>query len=177
MVPYNNDFLFIFSIMNVNLKTKIILFLYINEISGRVPMHIFHYIVITYVYSGTMIITVENDTVTLNAGDVIIFDKHVPHSVAPTSANDLGVNIVLNENYFSKKFINHLPNDQLISKFMIELMNSQTNHNHYLLFYTKKDHLITNCIQNILCEHFEPAVCSDDLIDNFIMVLNYSFSS
>ena len=128
-------------------------------------MHIFHYIVITYVYSGTMIITVENDTVTLNAGDVIIFDKHVPHSVAPTSANDLGVNIVLNENYFSKKFINHLPNDQLISKFMIELMNSQTNHNHYLLFYTKKDHLITNCIQNILCEHFEPAVCSDDLID------------
>lgn len=50
-----------------------------------------------------MIITVENDTVTLNAGDVIIFDKHVPHSVAPTSANDLGVNIVLNENYFSKK--------------------------------------------------------------------------
>ena len=80
-------------------------------------------------------------------------------------------NIVLNENYFSKKFINHLPNDQLISKFMIELMNSQTNHNHYLLFYTKKDHLITNCIQNILCEHFEPAVCSDDLIDNFIMVL------
>ena len=170
MVPYNNDFLFIFHHEREFENKNHIISLHQRN-SGRVPMHIFHYIVITYVYSGTMIITVENDTVTLNAGDVIIFDKHVPHSVAPTSANDLGVNIVLNENYFSKKFINHLPNDQLISKFMIELMNSQTNHNHYLLFYTKKDHLITNCIQNILCEHFEPAVCSDDLIDNFIMDL------
>ena len=46
--------------------------------SGRVPMHIFHYIVITYVYSGTMIITVENDTVTLNAGDVIILISMSP---------------------------------------------------------------------------------------------------
>ena len=54
---------------------------------------------------------------------------------------------------------------------MIELMNNQTNHNHYLLFHTKKDHLVTNCIQNILCEHFDSTICSEDLIDNYIMIL------
>ena len=93
----------LFFIMNVNLKTKIILFLYINEIVDEYQC-IFSLYRYYLCYSGTMIITVENDTVTLNAGDVIIFDKHVPHSVAPTSANDLGVNIVLNENYFSKNY-------------------------------------------------------------------------
>lgn len=170
MVPYNDDFLFVFN-HDREFENKNHLVSLHQRSSGRIPMHIFHYIVITYVYSGQMIITVENDTVTLNAGDVIIFDKHVCHSVAPTSSNDLGINIILSETYFSKKFINHLPNDQLISKFMIELMNNQTNHNHYLLFYTKKDHLVKNCIQNILCEHFEPAICSSDLIDNYIMIL------
>ena len=98
-------------------------------------------------------------------------DKHVPHSVYPTSENDLGINIILNENYFPKKFINHLPHDQLTSQFMIELMNNQRTHNHYLHFYTKKDYLVHNCIQNILCEHFDPHMCSDDIIDNYIMIL------
>ena len=50
--------------------------------SGCVPMHIFHYIVMTYVYSGTLIMRVEYETITLHQGDIIILDKHVPHSVA-----------------------------------------------------------------------------------------------
>lgn len=170
MFPYNDDFLFVFNHDREFENKNHIISLH-PRTSGKVPMHIFHYIVITYVYQGSMTITVENDTVNLNAGDVIIFDKHVPHSVAKTSENDLGVNIILSETYFSKKFINHLPNDQLISKFMIELMNTQTNHNHYLLFHTKQDHLVENCIQNILCEHFDQTICSDDLIDNYIMIL------
>ena len=54
---------------------------------------------------------------------------------------------------------------------MIELMNHQNTHNHYLLFYTKQDQLIHNCIQNILCEHFDPMTSSDEIIDNYIMIL------
>ena len=73
MVPYNNDFLFIFHHEREFENKNHIISLHQRN-SGRVPMHIFHYIVITYVYSGTMIITVENDTVTLNAGDVNIFE-------------------------------------------------------------------------------------------------------
>ncbi|MFV0395845.1 MAG: AraC family transcriptional regulator [Coprobacillaceae bacterium] len=169
-VPFNGDNLFVFNTdREFNNRNHIISLHQKNN--SRVPMHIFHYIVITYVYQGTLSITVENELIHLNAGDIIIFDKHVPHSVAPTSRNDLGVNIILSESYFRKRFINHLPNEQLISKFMLELMNNQHTHNHYLLFSTNKDRLVHNCVQNILCEHFDPAICSDDLIDNFIMIL------
>lgn len=54
---------------------------------------------------------------------------------------------------------------------MTELISSQRTHNHYLHFYTKKDYLVHNCIQNILCEHFDPHMCSDDIINNYIMIL------
>ena len=139
--------------------------------SGRVPMHIFHYIVMTYVYEGSLQVRVEEQNVTLHEGDIMILDKHVPHSVEATSEHDLGINIILHEHYFSNKFVNQLPNDQLITRFMRELMNHQHTHNHYLLFYTKKDALLKNCIQNMLCEHFDPMTCSDDIIDNYIMIL------
>lgn len=170
IVPYNGDVMFIFHHEREFANRNHIISLH-QRASGRVPMHIFHYIVMTYVYTGTFEITVENETVTLHAGDIIILDKHVPHSVAPTSEDDLGINIILHENYFSHSFINKLPPNQLISQFMIELMNHQHTHNHYLLFYTHKDHLIHNCIQNILCEYFNPQISSDDIIDNYIMIL------
>lgn len=169
-VPYNDDTLFVFNADREFKNNNHIISLHQRN-SGRVPMHIFHYIVITYVYQGSLTITIDNEQILLKEGDTIIFDKHVPHSVSPTSENDLAINIILHEKYFSQKFINHLPNDQLISHFMLELMNRQKSHNHYLLFYTKKDHLVKNCIQNILCEYFEPTICSNDLIDNFIMIL------
>ena len=170
IVPYESDIMFIFNHEREFQNQNHIISLH-QRCSGRVPMHIFHYIVLTYVYSGNLIITVENQTISLNQGDIIIFDKHVPHSVAPTEENDLGINIILHENFFSHRFINNLPKDQLITQFMIELMNHQHTHNHYLLFHTHKDHLIHNCVQNILCEHFDPIESSDELIDNFIMIL------
>lgn len=169
-VPFGDETLFIFH-PDREFKERNHIISFHQRNSGVVPMHIFHYIVMTYVYQGTLTVTVENETFKLNEGDIIIFDKHVPHSVAKTSEHDLGINIILHENYFKKKFINQLPDDQLISQFMIGLMNNQKTHNNYLVFFTHKDDLVHNSIQNILCEHLDPSVCSDDLIDNFIMIL------
>ncbi|MGG5340950.1 AraC family transcriptional regulator [Enterococcus sp. AZ192] len=169
-VPFNNEQMFVFD-TNREFKNRNHIVSIHEKNNGRIPMHIFHYIVMTYVYSGSFTLTVENQTVVLKAGDIIILDKHVPHSVAATGENDVGINIILNENFFSNKFINTLPRDQLITTFMTELMNHRNTHNHYLLYYTKDDPLLRNCIQNILCEFFEPRICSDDIIDNYIMIL------
>jgi AraC-like DNA-binding protein/quercetin dioxygenase-like cupin family protein len=139
--------------------------------SGKIPLHIYNYVVLTYVYSGTFHLTVETEKITLNAGDIIILDKNIPHAVEATGENDLGINIILHYHFFQNRFINKLPANQPITKFIVEFMNNQNRHNHYLLFQTSEDHLIHNSIQNILCEYFEPYICSDDIIDNYIMIL------
>ena len=170
VVPYNKEYMFIFSHERDFQNKNHIISLHKRN-SGYVPMHIFHYIVLTYVYSGTFVMTVEDQTITLFEGDIIILDRHVPHSVAPTSNNDLAINIILGDHYFSSRFINKLSNDQLISQFMNELMNHKHSHIHYLFFHTHKDFMLKNCIQSILCEYFDPKVSSDDIIDNYIMIL------
>jgi Response regulator containing CheY-like receiver domain and AraC-type DNA-binding domain len=169
-IPFNDTVLFVFNHdRQFHGKNHIVSIHKRN--SCKIPMHIYQYIGITYVYSGTLSIIVEDEEIVLNKGDLIIIDKHVPHNTKRTSENDLAINIILSETYFSKKFINHLPNDKLISQFMFELMNNKNNHNHYLLFFTQEDQLTHQCIQNILCEHLDPTICSEDLIDNFIMIL------
>lgn len=167
---YNEDVLYVFN-NNREFKGNNHIIAFHQRNSGKVPMHIYHYTVITYVYSGTLLITVEDKLIELSKGDLIIIDKHVPHSVEKTGPDDLGINIILKETYFSKKFINYLPNDQRLYQFLMELMNESQEHNHYLIFNTQDDELTLNCIQNILCEHLSPFVCSNDLIDNFIMIL------
>lgn len=169
-VPHKNGHLFLFNDDRDFLGREHIVSLHKRN-AAFTPMHIFNYIVITYVYSGTLTIDVDGDTVNIDEGDIIIFDRHVPHSVKETSAADLGINIVLGENYFSKRFFNHLPNNHRKSKFMHELMNNQNSHSHYLVFKTQNDELTRECIENILCEHFEKSMCSGELIDNFIMIL------
>ena len=170
MVPYNKDVMFVFHHEREFLNKNRIISLHRRE-NGFTPMHIFHHILITYVYSGTLIMTVEKEKITLNKGDIIVLDRHVPHSVERTSANDLGINIILNDDYFAKKFINRLPSNKLMSQFIIELMNSKRPHTHYLVFNTQDNIHIHNCIQNILCEYFEYDFSSDDIIDNYIMIL------
>lgn len=170
IVPYKDGFLYIFNHDREFEGHEHIISLHPRN-APITPMHIFHFIVITYVYSGTLTINVESDTIKLKQGDLIIFDKHVPHSVEATSENDLGINIILGENYFSKRFINHLPSDHLKTKFMYEMMNNQNSHIHYLVCRSGDDELTRDCIDNILCEHFDPGVCSDELIDNFIMIM------
>lgn len=170
VVPYKKDMMFIFHHEREFQNRNHIIALHQKK-SGKVPMHIYHYIVLTYVYSGTLHISVEDQTIHLSAGDMIILDKHVPHSVEATGDNDLGINIILNDFYFSNKFFNKLASDQLITEFMNELMNHKHTHIHYLLFHTHDDFLLRNCIQNILCEYFDPKISSDDIIDNYIMII------
>lgn len=170
MVPYNGDIMFVFHREREFMNKNHIISLHKRN-NGRTPMHIFHYVLITYVYSDSLTMYIEQEKITLKQGDTIILDRHVPHAVEKTGPNDLAINIILNDHYFSKKFINRLPSDTLMSRFIIELMNSEKTHTHYLAFHTADDKKIHTTIQNILCEYFDYQNTSDDIIDNYIMIL------
>lgn len=137
----------------------------------KIPLHIFHYIKINYVFSGSVTFLIDDHQITLHKGDLIIIDKHVPHGILETTEKDLLINIILNEDFFTNKFINRLPDASVLSKFIKQLLGRMSSHNHYLVCYTKEDFMIHQCAANILCEHLDPQICSEELIDNYIISL------
>lgn len=132
--------------------------------NGTVPFHIYHYIVMTYCYDGEMTIRVDGDVIDLKKGDLIIFDRHVPHSVGKCSISDLGINIILSDTYFRLRHINRITKKRALEQFMIELMSRQKAHTHYFVIHTHEDELTKSCINHILCENFDPKTGSDDIL-------------
>jgi YesN/AraC family two-component response regulator len=166
-IPYKNEKLFIFNDQRPFGSSNHLIQLHRRNMS-KVPYHTYHFIVLTYVYEGTITMLIEGKTITLNRGDLIILDKFVPHSVKPTSKNDLGINIILDNNFFDNTVIKTNENSSLPS-FMIELMSHQNKHDHFLLFSTEQLPIIRNSIQSILCEAFDKSTFSNEIIDNYIM--------
>ena len=96
MVPYYGDVMFVFHRERQFMNKNHIISLHKRN-NGKTPMHIFHYVLITYVYSGSLTMNIEQEKITLKKGDIIILDRHVPHSVEKTGSNDLAINIILDD--------------------------------------------------------------------------------
>lgn len=170
VASYNNDLLFIFNNVREFHNRNHLIGIH-QRMNGAVPMHIYHYVVMTYVYSGTFHMTIEDKHIALHAGDLVIFDRNVPHGVAMTGVNDLGINIILNDSYFTHSFTNVLPPTHILTKFFNELMTRGQSHTHYLIYTPGEDQTIRNTIDNILCEYLDSKALSDQIIDNYIMIL------
>lgn len=167
---FNGDILFIFDHARDFRKRNHIIELH-PRCSGMVPQHIYHYIVMTYCYSGEMTFKIDDKIIVLKQGDMIIFDRHVPHSVKPTGPNDLGLNIILSDEYFLKKTLHTRSESSLIDSFFRELMHQPKTHVHYLILHTQGDFLFESCMDQILCEYADPKTGSEDIIDSLIQIV------
>mgnify|MGYP004445368487 FL=1 len=114
---------------------------------------------------------IDDKIIVLKQGDMIIFDRHVPHSVKPTGPNDLGLNIILSDEYFLKKTLHTRSESSLIDSFFRELMHQPKTHVHYLILHTQGDFLFESCIDQILCEYADPKTGSEDIIDSLIQIV------
>ena len=168
-VPYKNEQLFIFNDDRPFDNDNHLIQLHRRNMS-KVPYHTYHFIVLTYVYSGMITMLVEGQKILLRKGDLIILDKYVPHAVLPTFKNDLGINIILDNNFFENTIIKS-DKDNSLPNFMIELMSHQYAHNHFLFFSTNDLPIIRNSIQNILCEDLDRKKFTSTVIDNYIMII------
>lgn len=170
-VPYHNELLFIFDNDRnfANRYHKIALH---QRSNGIVPYHVYQYIVLTYCYSGEIHMEIDGSPLTLHEGDLIIFDRHVPHKVYETGPKDLGINMILSDHYFSRRYINRVRGDKFYAKFMAELMDPTTDkHDHFFVISLENDALSKECVDNILCETIEKQTGSSDIIDSFLMIL------
>jgi AraC-like DNA-binding protein/quercetin dioxygenase-like cupin family protein len=169
-VPYEGDIVFLFSHDRpFNDQNHRIELHYRNN--AKVPMHIYHYIVCTYCYMGKMVMKVGNEIITLYEGDLIVLDRHVPHSVEHCSENDLGINIILSDSFFANAYHHKIPKEGMVASFMLELMSQQKSHVHYLVVHAKEDDLVQGCIDQMLCEWLDPMLGSDQIIDSLIMIM------
>lgn len=136
-----------------------------------IPEHIHTVIEFVYVYSGTCTQIINGRKVVMKQGDICMLDTDVPHSIDYIDQDDIIITIEMRKEYLTQGFLMRLGDNGIINRFLVNALSSNAAHDQYLLFEKREDNQIHAIIQNILCEYYEPGICSERIIDACMVLL------
>lgn len=136
-----------------------------------IPKHIHSVIELNYIYKGKMTQIINGKEVTLHEGDVCILDLNTTHEILPLSENDIVITIDMRKKYFTASFLTRLSTQGLVSRFLVDALLESQNKQQYLIFYSHPDINIQPVIQQLLCEYYDSKICSDEVMDAYMIIL------
>ncbi len=137
----------------------------------HIPEHIHTVIEFLYVYSGRCTQIINGKKVVMTQGDICMLDTDVPHSVEFLGKDDIIITIEMQKEYLTQGLLSRLGDNELINRFLINSLSQNASHNQFLLFKKENENPIHSIIRHILCEYYDPGLCSDKIIDAYIILL------
>lgn len=138
---------------------------------SRVPLHRHDCIEMNYVYRGHCTSLINGHTVEMQQGDVSILDSGVVHTVLPTGENDILLNCLMDQRYFTAGFIERIAASGPIPRFLSNALIENRDHDHYLLFHTADSPLFCDLMEGVFCEYLDPGPCSDGAISSYMSLI------
>ncbi len=136
------------------------------------PKHNHDYVEVFYVCSGSITHHLDKQVLYLNEGSLLFLNKAINHSIENTGENDLGINILLSDDFISQ-LLPKLSKQSIITQF---LMRSLSKHpTPEFLHYWVGDNipmqgLLSNLVYSLSGNHhINPTI----IPDNFALLLNY----
>ncbi len=138
---------------------------------SMIPFHIHDYIEMNYVYSGTCIAVVQDRKIMLKQGDICIMDTNVPHTIYDVEENDIVINFLMKKNYFTASMLSRLSSNSIISDFLLEAISHDQKHQRFILFHCQKSLKLTDLVESLLCEYYDPSFCTTDVIEAYMVLI------
>ena len=137
----------------------------------RIPEHVHAVIEFLYVYSGKCVQFINGRRIQVQQGDICLLDTNVPHSIEPLDADDIVITIDMRKEYLVQGFLQRLGNNGIISSFLLNALSANAAHEQCLIFSSRNEQTIHPIIQNILREYYDNQLCSDKIIDAYMVLL------
>lgn len=136
------------------------------------PEHKHNYLEMMIVLSGSILHTIAGEDLTLSRGDILILNKHVSHSIKKADTSDIGVNVIISDN-----FIESLAADlsETVFSELIRQNSISSGSGIYLCFSSNGNSQIDNIIENLLFELTE--YTADDRILRYTTALLFEYLS
>lgn len=136
------------------------------------PAHGHNYVEMTYVCSGEMTHVIKHREVHMRAGDVLLLNRHTPHSVRKTGEEDIAINIIMATECFHS-FASVLPASSPLASFMAENIRSN-GEAEYMLFSTDGVQPLENLFENICYAMVGNDIVSTDTVKATVgLILRY----
>lgn len=159
----------IFDIANKPIDDQLVISL--NRPAAKVPLHVHPYIELVYVYQGNCTIRIEEQSIRLAQGGIVIINKHTPHTVLEPGDNDIVIDIKFRRDFLSAAFLNRLTGKSIISEFLIQSLIDKRRTSPYLHFPLEGVGKTSQIMEQLLCEYFDRGICSHDIIHSYLVIL------
>lgn len=136
-----------------------------------ITTHRHNYLEMVYVYSGTLTQTINNQSITMNAGEICILDTKAKHSIKALNSQDLAINFILTPEFFDGVFMTLLSDQNYVSNFIINSIYNRHKFNSFIVFHTSENKTIQNIMYNLLTEYYLPEMGSTAAINGYFLLL------
>lgn len=135
-----------------------------NSRFAPVPEHIHSYIELNYVYSGSCTQIIDQKEIILEKNQILLIDTECPHAIKYLNHDDIMISLMISHTFLRKHLFQQFSQDNILSSFFINAINTKTNHDHFLLFHSENNRRIPIFFQELLCECFDPSINSEDIL-------------
>lgn len=142
-----------------------------NDRFNSVPPHRHSFIELIYVYSGSCQQTINEVAIQMKTGDICLLDTNVTHTITTHSEEDIVINCLMRKSYFDLSFLSRLSGNDLLSRFFVHAIFQSKDYNNYILFPASKQETIPHVMKNLLCEYYDPGLCSQEIINSYMIIL------
>lgn len=133
---------------------------------------------LAYVYDGTCIQTINNETVKMKRGDLCIIPPGVSHSILALD-DGIIINIMLRRGTLHRMFFSFLNNKNILSSFFLNNIYTKRL-NDYIIFHSGLDDQLRSSFVWMLKEsidkddYYYQCITNTLLLDFYIIIRNYS---
>ena len=129
-----------------------------------IPLHSHSYIEMMYVYEGTVIHFIDEKTIPLEKGELLLMNRHTKHSIPASGSKDIGINFLIS-NDFLQYAAGSLRSSKILSDFADNSL-SDTGESRFLIYKIggrdSIESLIENLIRYSLIEKDTPQIILSD---------------
>lgn len=137
---------------------------------AAIPLHRHKVIEINYIYSGQCTQIINGQKITLSTGDVCLLDRNTPHAIMETGKDDIIITIVMRKKYFTDGFLQRLSTQGIVSKFLVNALQDNTNEKQFIIFGTENSEELRWPLESMLCEYFSEDK-SHEIIDAYMIII------
>ena len=135
------------------------------------PEHTHDFIEIMYVYSGSITHKIADKTVTLSHGELLILGRGAKHSIEPSGAEDLGVNLIISPEMWEELLSEIRKTSPLDTSMLDAMLKREVGR--YLIPDTSDKPEVINIMDNIIYSAFIKGAPSFVLKQSTLLLLSY----
>lgn len=135
------------------------------------PPHIHPWVELVYMYSGSCTQLVNENPITLRAGQVLLLDQNTIHSLPVLGYNDILLNIIIRKEYLTSGFFSRLSQKNLLSQFFVNTITEGLSHDSYMFFPCENSRRLPLYVQEYFCELYEPSACASDILSSLLTLI------